>query len=71
MGSQYPPKSDLDRLEDSVVEEIIRYCADCGVTPNATVMAETIEARRERSGPGRMQELYSQVEERVRRRLQI
>jgi hypothetical protein len=61
----------LEKLEASVVEEIFQYCADCGTPPSAEVLAETIETRRDQSGPGLIQELYLEVAERVRRRLRL
>jgi hypothetical protein len=61
----------LEQLENEVVEEVLQYCSDSGRPPTPSVVAETIEVRREKSGPGKVQEMYTEVEERVRRRLQL
>lgn len=71
MGWELSVEEALGKLEASVLDEIMRYCADSGAPPSSAVVSETIEARRERSGPGIFQELYTEVEARVRARLKL
>lgn len=61
----------LAKLEELVLQEVIRYCADCGMPPTAAALADAIESAREKSGPHAGDDPFPEIEQRVRQRLQL
>ncbi|MFN2301234.1 MAG: hypothetical protein ABR565_05065 [Gammaproteobacteria bacterium] len=71
MGSNPAANTALDNLEELVLQEVIQYCADCGMPPTDAALNEAIESAREKSGPHVGADPFPEVEQRVRLRLSL